>query len=98
VASAFLTSEICELEPRSASLTRSLLERMKGKEGEGRGKLNCLLPSFSGPHTGLSHQGQRPKRVEDTILQILSSHSLSSSGERQLLSLAVRVKLFLCVK
>jgi hypothetical protein len=41
---------MCELEPRSESLTSSLLEgvREKGSKGTGGGKLNCLisLPSF----------------------------------------------------
>jgi hypothetical protein len=40
------------------------------REGD---KLYCFLPlpfflpSFCGPHTGLFHQGQRPKTVEATI-------------------------------
>jgi hypothetical protein len=43
VASAFWASEMCELEPRSKSLTRSLLE---GKDRKGReGGKHCLLPS-----------------------------------------------------
>jgi hypothetical protein len=33
VASGFLTSEMCELEPRSESLNTSLLEGMEGKVG-----------------------------------------------------------------
>jgi hypothetical protein len=38
VAPAFLASEVCELEPRSESLTRSFLRSCKGgKEEEGRG-------------------------------------------------------------
>jgi hypothetical protein len=45
--SAFLASEMCELEPRSESLTRSLLKEIGGK-GMGEGILNCfaLLSSF----------------------------------------------------
>jgi hypothetical protein len=65
---AFLASEICELELRCESLTRSLLE---GNEGEGRGQtsLHHYLPSFIlCPHAGLCHQGQRPRTVEATVL------------------------------
>jgi hypothetical protein len=41
-----LSSEMCELEPRSQSLTGSLLEGMKEKGSKGgreRGKINCLI-------------------------------------------------------
>jgi hypothetical protein len=41
-------------------------------EGRGRKGTNLIvsslfLPLFCGPHTGLSHQGQRPKTVEASI-------------------------------
>jgi hypothetical protein len=42
VVSAFLASEMCELGPRSKSLTRECTEGKKGRE---RRKLNFLLPS-----------------------------------------------------
>jgi hypothetical protein len=55
-----LASEMCELESLSESLAGNLLE------GEGIGKLNCLLPS-SFLHSVVCHQGQLPKTVEATI-------------------------------
>jgi hypothetical protein len=45
-------------------------DRKVGKEGDSEViKLASSppLPSFSGLHAGLSHQGQRPKPVEDTV-------------------------------
>jgi hypothetical protein len=45
------------------------------KERGGKSTFNCFLPSFihsfSGPHPGLCHQGQRPKTVDATVLTIL---------------------------
>jgi hypothetical protein len=66
-----------ELEPRSESFIRSLLEGMLGKgcKGMGWGKLNCpffIIPSLSVLHNGLCHQGQRPNRVEVTVLPVLT--------------------------
>jgi hypothetical protein len=54
---------MCELEPRSESLIRSLLEGMGGRGGRGREGASSVasisfLPSFSDPHAGLCHQGQ----------------------------------------
>jgi hypothetical protein len=69
---AFLASEMCELQPRRESLTRSLLERIGVLEWKGRGGVISIaqflsIPSFGGPHTGLCHQGQGPKTIEATI-------------------------------
>jgi hypothetical protein len=87
---------MCELEPRSESLTRSLLE---GMDGEGRewGKLNCLvpLPSFSGPHTGL-YQVQRPKTVEATytvLYRMIIKSLYSRKNTNFILILCMRMQL-----
>jgi hypothetical protein len=44
----------------------------KGRVGRGGKEANLspslFIPSFSGPHAGLSQQGQRSKTVEATIL------------------------------
>jgi hypothetical protein len=66
-----------ELEPRSESVTRSLLEGMLGKcwKGMGWGKLDCpffIIPSFNVLYNGLCHQGQRPNTVEVTIPPLLT--------------------------
>jgi hypothetical protein len=67
---------MCELEPRSESVTRSLLEEMLGKgwKGLGWGKFNCpfIIPSFSVLHNGICHQGQRSNKVEVTVLTVLT--------------------------
>jgi hypothetical protein len=57
-----------ELEPWSESLTWSVLEVL-GRKGEGENLIICFLflPSFCGPHTEHSHQGQRSQTVEATI-------------------------------
>jgi hypothetical protein len=71
VTSAFLASEMFELEPRSESLTRSLLEGMIGKGARGEKEANLIFSfsfsSFTGPHAGLSQQGQRPKTVQPPL-------------------------------
>jgi hypothetical protein len=68
----FSGSEMCELEPCSKSLTRSLME------GEER-RQTYLPPSFSGSHGGPSQQGQRPKTVEATI-RVFQRNIMSSSS------------------
>jgi hypothetical protein len=54
---------MCELQRRSESLTRSLLEGtgVKGREGT---NLIAGSSSFGGPLAGFCHQGQGPKTVE----------------------------------
>jgi hypothetical protein len=78
---AFKASEIYELEPRSESFTRSLLEGMKGKGGKGANVIASFLflRSFSGLHALLSQQGQRPKTVDAAILAKCSMHKVITS-------------------
>jgi hypothetical protein len=66
VTSVFSAFEMCELEPRSKTLTRSFLERMEEEEREG-GKLNCLLTSSFLHSVAHISRGQRPKTVEATV-------------------------------
>jgi hypothetical protein len=62
----FLASEMFELEPRSGSIRRGLLEGMERLERrENLTVLFLFLPSLI--HIGLSHQGQGPKTVQATI-------------------------------
>jgi hypothetical protein len=76
-----------ELEPRSEPHE---VCRKDWKEGEGRGRKGTnltvsflFLPSVCGPHTGLSHQGLRPKTVEATVTP-WSRNSFHNLAVRQL--------------
>jgi hypothetical protein len=86
---AFLACEMCDLVPRSESLTRTWWK--------GRGELNRLLPSFlhplissfNGPHTGLSHQGERIKTVGATIAAICNYLNELGALEGEVLSISL---------
>jgi hypothetical protein len=65
-----------ELELRSESLYRSLLEGMDGKgwkgtEGASSFTSFFILPFSSGPKDGLCHHGQQQNMVEVTLTPLL---------------------------
>jgi hypothetical protein len=69
VPSAFLASEMCELERVTYQKSAKCAGRdgREGKEGPNLTVSLLFLPSLSGPRAGLCYQGHGPKTVEATI-------------------------------
>jgi hypothetical protein len=87
MASASLASEMCELEPGSESLTRSLLEGMEGREGGKPNYLLRLVVCMLGSATEV--RGQKLRRLLE--LDVDGRIILKAHFENSLLSRLIRI-------